>query len=183
MWPCPYSSSHIGGDVSQITVTNPSHSSFPHGKLCLPTEGQGTATPITIPWQQPTASLSLWTCSKEPAVPKDRNSSTPFITQGFTMPCQKVHWWGGEIPLTFSQGSSLSLDVYKNCKKRFLISRCGNVTLTSQFRIWSLQRLDCMGCILRKGCSATLCDCCLRPWAVLTFWRERGERRLPWSEI
>lgn len=53
------------------------------------------------------------------------------------------------------------------------------MTLTSQSRIWSLQRLDCTGCILRKGCSATLRDCCLRPWTALTFWRERGKRRLP----
>lgn len=53
------------------------------------------------------------------------------------------------------------------------------MTLTSQFRMWSLQRLNCTRCILRKGCRATLRDCCLRPWAVLNFWKERGEARLP----
>lgn len=48
-----------GGDVSQIAVTNPSHSSFLHGKLCLATEGQGPAATTAAPQEQLTAGLTL----------------------------------------------------------------------------------------------------------------------------
>lgn len=55
---------------------------------------------------------------------------------GFTLHNEvpKGPWAGwGDSPHLL-QSSSLSSDIYKKCRERFLISMCGDVTLTSQFR-------------------------------------------------
>lgn len=117
--------SRIGGDVSRIVVPDWSHPSFPHGPLCLATKGQSAAAAVAALHEQLTARLSLKTCSREPAVPRGRNSSTPFYHPKQSMfhaaQCGAERFVGrvGRFPSPFHRARHLVLTFTRSVGKGF----------------------------------------------------------------